>query len=116
MCRPYDNKFISVTSHALDSSSPLSQTVTPSRTPSPLERGVLYGRPHMPDPIWTICSLTDSNLSRAAILRNYFTIVHVSNESKIISTLGLYVQIDPRAAELAAGRKKMRLSRRKNFG
>ena len=24
---------------------PLSQTVTPSRTPSPLERGVLYGRP-----------------------------------------------------------------------
>src|SRR6218665_3030112 len=25
---------------------PLSQTVTPSRTPSPLERDVLYGRPH----------------------------------------------------------------------
>ena len=25
--------------------SPLSQTVTPSRTPSPLERDVLYGRP-----------------------------------------------------------------------
>ena len=24
---------------------PLSQTVTPSRTPSPLERDVLYGRP-----------------------------------------------------------------------
>src|SRR6218665_1505922 len=26
---------------------PLSQTVTPSRTPSPLERDVLYGRPHI---------------------------------------------------------------------
>src|SRR6218665_3154342 len=35
---------ISVTSHALDPP-PLSQTVTPSRTPSPLERDVLYGRP-----------------------------------------------------------------------
>src|SRR6218665_3607166 len=35
---------ISVTSHALDPS-PLSQTVTPSRTPSPIERDVLYGRP-----------------------------------------------------------------------
>src|SRR6218665_1513345 len=34
---------ISVTSHALDPS-PLSQTVTSSRTPSP-ERAVLYGRP-----------------------------------------------------------------------
>ena len=38
---------ISVTSHALDPL-PLSQTVTPSRTPSPLERDVLYGRPHRP--------------------------------------------------------------------
>ena len=36
--------FISVTSHDLDPL-PLSQTVTPSRTPSPLERDVLYGRP-----------------------------------------------------------------------
>ena len=27
---------------------PLSQTVTPSRTPSPLERDVLYGRPLNP--------------------------------------------------------------------
>src|SRR6218665_1589840 len=36
--------FISVTSHALYPL-PLSQTVTPSRTPSPLERDVLYGRP-----------------------------------------------------------------------
>src|SRR6218665_3278528 len=35
---------ISVTSHALDPF-PLSQTVTPSRTPYPLERDVLYGRP-----------------------------------------------------------------------
>jgi len=36
-------KFISVPSHALD---PLPcETVTPSRTPSPLERDVLYGRP-----------------------------------------------------------------------
>src|SRR6218665_2257109 len=37
------NICISVTSHALDPL-PLSQTVTPSRTPSPLERDVLYGR------------------------------------------------------------------------
>src|SRR6218665_720746 len=37
---------INVTSHALYPL-PLSQTVTPSRTPSPLERDVLYGRPHM---------------------------------------------------------------------
>jgi len=29
---------------------PLSQTVTPSRTPSPLERDVLYGRPHTDRP------------------------------------------------------------------
>ena len=38
--------FLSVTSHALGPP-PLSQTVTPSRTPSPLERdvGLLYGRP-----------------------------------------------------------------------
>ena len=36
--------FLSVTSHALGPL-PLSQTVTPSRTPSPLERDVLYGRP-----------------------------------------------------------------------
>ena len=36
-------KFISVASHALDPL-PLSQTVTPSRTPPPLERDVLYGR------------------------------------------------------------------------
>ena len=35
---------MSVTSHALDPL-PLSQTVTPSRTPCPLERDVLYGRP-----------------------------------------------------------------------
>ena len=40
------NFFISVTSHALNPLLPLSQTVTPSRTPSPLERDVLYGRPH----------------------------------------------------------------------
>ena len=40
----YDKKFISVTSHALYPL-PLSQTVTPSRTPSLLERNVLYGRP-----------------------------------------------------------------------
>src|SRR6218665_2057244 len=40
--RMYDKKFISVTSHALYHP-PLSQTVTPSRTP--LERDVLYGRP-----------------------------------------------------------------------
>ena len=33
-----------MTSHALDPL-PLSQTVTPTRTPSPLERDVLYGRP-----------------------------------------------------------------------
>ena len=38
---------ISVTSHALDT--PLSQAVTPSRTPLPLERDVLYGRPHRMD-------------------------------------------------------------------
>src|SRR6218665_4126659 len=38
---------LSVTSHALDTPSLLSQTVTPSRTPSPLERDVLYGRPHI---------------------------------------------------------------------
>ena len=37
-------KFISVTSHGLYPL-PLSQTVTPSRTPSPFERDVLYGRP-----------------------------------------------------------------------
>ena len=36
---------ISVTSHALDPPPTLSQTVTPSRTPSPLERDVLYGWP-----------------------------------------------------------------------
>src|SRR6218665_1589999 len=42
MFRMYDKKCISVTSHALY---PLSQTVTPSRTPSPFERYVLYGRP-----------------------------------------------------------------------
>ena len=35
----------SVMSHALGPLPPLSQTVTPSRTPSPLERDVLYGRP-----------------------------------------------------------------------
>ena len=40
----YDTNFISVTSQALDPL-PLSQTVTPFRTPSPLERDVLYGRP-----------------------------------------------------------------------
>jgi len=44
MFHMYDKKIISVTSHALDPL-PLSQTVTPSRTPSPLERDVLYGRP-----------------------------------------------------------------------
>ena len=37
-------KFISVTSHALYPL-PLSQTVTPSWTPPPIERDVLYGRP-----------------------------------------------------------------------
>src|SRR6218665_2338861 len=44
MFRRYDKIFISVTSHALYTL-PLSQTVTPSRTTSPLERDVLYGRP-----------------------------------------------------------------------
>jgi|SRR6218665_369938 len=49
MFHMYDKKFISVTSHALDPLS-LSQTVTPSRTPSP--SSVTYfinyhsGRPH----------------------------------------------------------------------
>src|SRR6218665_2294929 len=42
--RMYNEKFTSVTSHALYPI-PLSQIVTPSRTPSPLERDVLYGRP-----------------------------------------------------------------------
>src|SRR6218665_1516711 len=44
---------ISVTSHALDPL-PLSQTVTPSRTPSPLERDVLYGRPLNPYPCFVM--------------------------------------------------------------
>src|SRR6218665_2022955 len=44
MFRMHDKKIISVTSHALYPL-PLSQTVTPSRIPSPLERDVLYGRP-----------------------------------------------------------------------
>jgi len=48
MFHMYDTKIcISVTSHALDPL-PLSQTVTPSRTTSPLERDVLYGRPLTP--------------------------------------------------------------------
>src|SRR6218665_1996408 len=42
MFHMYDKICINLTSHALD---PLSQTVTPSRTPSPLERDVLSGRP-----------------------------------------------------------------------
>src|SRR6218665_3706320 len=45
MFHMYDNSFISVTSDALDPPPPLSQTVTLSQTPSPLERDVLYGRP-----------------------------------------------------------------------
>src|SRR6218665_3093850 len=45
MFHMYDKKIYKrVTSHALDPL-PLSQTATPSRTPSPLERYVLYGRP-----------------------------------------------------------------------
>src|SRR6218665_1982221 len=44
LCHMSGNFFISVTSHALEPP-PLSQTVTPSRTPSPLERDILYGRP-----------------------------------------------------------------------
>src|SRR6218665_1122188 len=40
----YEQNLKNVTSHALGPL-PLSQTVTPSRTPSPLERDVLYGRP-----------------------------------------------------------------------
>ena len=44
MFHMYDKKCKSVTSHAPDPL-PMSQTVTPSRTPSPLERDVLYGRP-----------------------------------------------------------------------
>jgi len=36
-----------MTSHSLDPL-PLSQTVTPSRTPYSLERDVLYGRPLVP--------------------------------------------------------------------
>src|SRR6218665_1232284 len=44
MFRMYDKNSISVTSHAFYPL-PLPQTVTPSRTPSPLERDVLYGRP-----------------------------------------------------------------------
>src|SRR6218665_4132345 len=48
---------ISVTSHALGPTSPLSQTVTRSGTPSPLERDVLYGRP------------LDSGVNRATGLR-----------------------------------------------
>jgi len=59
-------KFISVTSHALDIS-PLSQTVTPSRTPSPLERDVLYGRPPIsPPPLalsWTLVGPLSWSLS-----------------------------------------------------
>src|SRR6218665_283437 len=45
MFHMHDIFFTSVTSHALDPL-PLSQAITPSRTPSnPLERDVLYGRP-----------------------------------------------------------------------
>src|SRR6218665_3923264 len=44
MFHMYDKKSISVTSHVPDPL-PLSQIVTPSRTPSPLERDVLYRRP-----------------------------------------------------------------------
>ena len=39
----YENNLKSVMSHALGP--PLSQTVTPSRTPYPLKRDTLYGRP-----------------------------------------------------------------------
>src|SRR6218665_2981188 len=50
MFRMYDKKFfISVRSHALYPL-PLSQTITPSRPPPPLERDVLYGRPLTPSP------------------------------------------------------------------
>src|SRR6218665_946171 len=38
MFHMFDKKFMSVTSHALNPTSP----VTPSRTPSPLERDILY--------------------------------------------------------------------------
>src|SRR6218665_1070250 len=46
MFNMYDKKMYKRTSHALDPP-PLSQTVIPTRTTSPLERDVLYGRPHV---------------------------------------------------------------------
>ena len=51
---------ISVTSHAIDPL-PLSQTVTPSRTTSPLERDVLYGRPHFTQHVNHCALYTDSD-------------------------------------------------------
>src|SRR6218665_4091684 len=44
----YDFFLKSLTSHALGPPFPLSQTVTSSWTPSPLECDVLYGRPLRP--------------------------------------------------------------------
>ena len=61
-------KFTSVTSHALDPS-PLSQTVTPSRTPS----SVLYGRP-----------LT-------ACLRNVTTVRAIVKDPTILFDITLYM-------------------------
>ena len=46
MLRMYDKKFISVTSHALNPP-PLSQTVTPSRTPSPSSVTYFMDGPYM---------------------------------------------------------------------
>src|SRR6218665_2458006 len=45
MFRMYDNFFYKCDVTCSFTPLPLSQTVTPSRTPSPLERDVLYGRP-----------------------------------------------------------------------
>ena len=70
MFHVYDKKFISVTSHALYPL-PLSQTVTPSRTPPPcVHRDVLYGRPpkaiQTTSGLVTMVTLTERDENKAA--------------------------------------------------
>src|SRR6218665_2955883 len=67
-----------MTSHALGPPPP-SQTVTPSRTPFPLKRDVLYGRPliSLPNDQFT----SDSSAIHATLTLNCHSNKHISSSS-----------------------------------
>src|SRR6218665_1433086 len=89
----YEKNLKSVTSHAIGLPLPLSQTVTPSRTPCPLELDILYGRPlmrlsegtnHCPSALALTCHIPSALALTHGSVHEWNLAVKLENREKII--------------------------------